>query len=213
MSRVPRANTCPRCRRYWRLDGDCTSPGANLPRSIGCTEAQGQGTRAFVNDVLLRRWLENCPAGSFLIHTSKATPVLMDRHERGSRTSVATDNTRGGNIGCERGWPGASTGTGEGRQTIDRGHGGVPSQLPRQWYRDGVEHPPSRLRQGAARWWWELVFACVVCGRRSAVGGRPARLERGGIFIEAGCGLRACAPRVASCWACRVEMTAALLKS
>lgn len=197
------------------------SPGASFPTASVGHRLRDQGVCLFLDagwrDEQIVRLVPPRP---------QDTPVLRGRHERPLPDFGCCRQYTWRQYRTREGVAGASTGTGEGRLSTEdmewtaqrsggwRGRGEVwvvrpPLPLPTPSSQgSGIEMawstPPSPLRQGASLPVSSLASWSVVGG------GRPARLESG-IFIEAGSGLRACAPRVASCWACRGEMTASFV--
>lgn len=190
MSRVPRANVCPCCRGYWRLDGDCRKSRGQLSHSIGWTQTQRQGR--FVNDA---GWRDEQ-----IVRLVPPRHAGLDGPARATAPGLRLLPTiHVDAISDARGGGRCFHGHGR-RQTIDRGHGmdcpkerwmeregrGVGGPLPRQWYRDGVEHPamPLAARGFTQCRWWSSLASWSVVGV-----GRPARLESGILLKrEAGCG-------------------------
>lgn len=113
MSRVPRANVCPCCRGYWRLDGDCRKSRGQLPHSIGWTQTQRQGS--FVNDA---GWRDE-QIVRLVPPRPQDTPVLMDRHERPLPDFGCCRQYTWRQYRTQEGVAGASTGTGEGRLSTE----------------------------------------------------------------------------------------------
>lgn len=110
MSRVPRANVCPCCRGYWRLDGDCRKSRASFPTASVGHRLRDKGV---LSTTLVGGM--NKLSGWF----PQDTPVLMGRHERPLPDFGCCRQYTWRQYRTQEGVAGASTGTGEGRLSTE----------------------------------------------------------------------------------------------